>query len=65
MAALDRWPFRFTPQRWPSLIALPAIVVLIGLGVWQLQRHEWKAGLIAEREAAMAAAPTPLPARID
>ncbi len=65
MPAPDRWPFRFTPQRWPTLIALPGIVMLIALGIWQLQRHEWKAGLIAEREAAMAAAPVPLPARID
>ena len=62
---LDRWPFRFRPQRWPSLIALPSVLILIALGVWQLQRHEWKAGLIAEREAGMAAPPVELPARID
>ncbi|MFN0043794.1 MAG: SURF1 family protein [Alphaproteobacteria bacterium] len=33
---------------WPRLVALAGIVVLIGLGTWQMQRHEWKTALIAE-----------------
>ncbi|BBK45142.1 SURF1-like protein [Allostella vacuolata] len=61
----DRWPWRFTPQRGPTLIVIPALLILVALSVWQLQRHEWKAGLIAEREAGMAAPPIELPARID
>lgn len=44
----------------PTLIALPALAVLIGLGVWQLERREWKLDLIARAEARLAAAPVPL-----
>ncbi|MGE0714342.1 MAG: SURF1 family protein [Alphaproteobacteria bacterium] len=65
MALPDRWPFRFRPQPWPTLMAVPGVIVLIALGIWQLQRHEWKAGLIAEREAGISAPAIPLPARID
>jgi surfeit locus 1 family protein len=31
-----------------TALMLAALVVLIGLGVWQLQRLEWKEGLIAK-----------------
>jgi len=44
-----------------TLAAAAAFLVLIGLGTWQLQRREWKGGLIAAREAALAAAPIDLP----
>lgn len=60
----DRWPFRFRPQRGPTLIVIPCLVILLGLSAWQLHRHEWKAGLIAEREAGMQAPPIALPAAI-
>lgn len=36
----------------PTLIVAVAIAVMIGLGVWQLQRAEWKEGLIARYEGA-------------
>lgn len=36
--------------------------ILIGLGVWQLQRLDWKLGLIAQLEAKLSAAPVPVPA---
>ena len=32
---------------WPTLLAIPAIAVLIGLGIWQLERRTWKHDLIA------------------
>ena len=35
----------------PTLIVAAAVAVMIGLGIWQLQRAEWKAQLIAELEA--------------
>ena len=53
---------RFRPRLWPTLISLPAFGLLIGLGVWQLERLEWKSALIAQREAALAAPAVELPA---
>jgi surfeit locus 1 family protein len=35
---------------WPGLFALAALIVLCGLGVWQLQRLAWKQELIARVE---------------
>jgi surfeit locus 1 family protein len=52
---------RFRPSFWPTVIALPMFVVLLGLGFWQLERLHWKEGLIAERAAALASPPAPLP----
>ena len=39
--------------------------LLFALGVWQLQRLEWKRSIIAEIEARISAAPIPLPAEAD
>jgi surfeit locus 1 family protein len=52
---------RFQPTLVPTLFTLVAVVVCAGLGVWQLERLHWKRGLIAEREAALAAAPVSPP----
>ncbi len=39
---------RFRPQLWPSLTTALALAVLVAMGNWQLERLEWKRGLIAE-----------------
>ena len=39
--------------------------ILVGLGVWQVQRLEWKRALLAAMEARIAAAPVALPANPD
>jgi surfeit locus 1 family protein len=39
---------------WPTLLTLVGLVVLIGLGTWQLQRLAWKEGLIARVQAQLA-----------
>ena len=36
-----------TFRPWLTLIVVPALAVLVGLGVWQLQRREWKHALVA------------------
>ena len=45
---------RFRFSLWPTLMSVPAVIVMIGLGVWQLDRLAWKTALmdrIAERTA--------------
>jgi surfeit locus 1 family protein len=37
-----------------TLVVLAAVATMIGLGIWQLQRKEWKEALIARYEAARA-----------
>ena len=48
----------------PVLLGLVGAGFLIGLGVWQLQRLEWKTAIIAKIEAKIAAAPVALPATV-
>ena len=43
-----------------SVAMLAALAVLIGLGVWQLNRLEWKRGLVAQIEARTKAEPITL-----
>lgn len=43
---MKRLPF------WPTLIVGIAIAIMIGLGVWQLQRMAWKEALLAEYQSA-------------
>lgn len=43
-----------------TLVVIPALALLIGLGVWQVQRLHWKEGLIAEAEAAAKQPAAPL-----
>jgi surfeit locus 1 family protein len=45
----------FRPTFWPTVISLPALLVLLGLGTWQMNRLAWKETLIrafAERVSA-------------
>lgn len=45
----------------PLLFGVLGTAVLASFGVWQVQRLDWKEGLIAEIEARIAADPVPLP----
>jgi surfeit locus 1 family protein len=50
-------------RRFPWILTLAtaaALVLLIGLGLWQVERLKWKEGLIAAAEAAAAKPPAPL-----
>ena len=46
-----------------TLIMLVCLAILIGLGVWQLQRKVWKENLIAAMTSRLDAPPQPLPAQ--
>ena len=51
----------FRPQLIPTLFTIVVVLVCAGLGVWQLERLQWKRALIAQREAALAAPVAALP----
>ena len=48
------------PLAVPILVTAVMFAVLVGLGVWQLQRLQWKTGLLAQIDAAEAAPPVAL-----
>lgn len=49
----------------PALAALPCLLVLVGLGIWQLERLAWKEGLIATVAARVNEPARPVPAETD
>ena len=51
----------FRPTFWPTVFTVPAVLLMLGLGIWQVQRLQWKEALIAERTERLTAAPMALP----
>ncbi|MDY6859036.1 MAG: SURF1 family protein [Pseudomonadota bacterium] len=49
----------------PVLFGVFGIAVLVGLGLWQLQRLAWKEAVLAEIDARISAVPVALPAAPD
>lgn len=49
----------------PGVVAVAAFAVLVGLGVWQLERKAWKENLIATLAERQSEAPSPLLPRIE
>ena len=45
----------------PLIIGLIGAAILVALGIWQLQRHQWKWGILAQIDARLSAAPVSLP----
>jgi len=45
----------------PGLVALAALLVLLGLGTWQIERKAWKGALIATLDRRLNDAPIALP----
>ena len=46
---------------WPAAFALPVYAVLMGLGIWQLERLSWKEGVLAQIDDRTHAAPAAIP----
>ena len=45
----------------PTIVVLAAVALMIGLGIWQLQRAKWKEGLLAKYAAAETLPPIEFP----
>ena len=52
--------FRLRPALWPTLISLPIFLFSLGLGVWQMERREWKRDILDRIAVNQAAAPITL-----
>lgn len=50
----------FKPLLVPTLWLIPLLVILCGLGTWQIQRLHWKEGLLAKIHTGLTAPPVPL-----
>jgi surfeit locus 1 family protein len=55
----------FRPLFWPTLFTAPAVLLLLALGFWQVERLFWKKDLIAQRQAAVVAAPVAVPRSLE
>ena len=45
---------RFRPTFWATFFAVPSLVILVALGLWQSERRAWKHDLVARIEASAA-----------
>ena len=51
---------KLRPAFWPTLMSLPILVLALGLGVWQMERREWKRDILDRIAVNQAAAPITL-----
>lgn len=56
---------RFRPSLGLTLVTAPVFLILVALGVWQVQRLGWKTDLIARIDTNLRQPPVPLPADPD
>jgi surfeit locus 1 family protein len=56
---------RFRPTLWATVAVIPVFALLVGLGVWQLQRIKWKNALVEEMQGRMSAPAIELPQPLD
>ena len=60
LLGVPRTMIRLRPALWPTLISLPVLVVSLGLGIWQMERREWKRDILDRMAVNQAAAPVTL-----
>lgn len=51
---------KLRPLKWPTIIMLPIVLFSLSLGVWQMERREWKRDILDRVAANQAAAPITL-----
>jgi surfeit locus 1 family protein len=51
---------KLRPLLWPTLISLPIFIFTLGLGVWQMERREWKRDILDRITTNQAAPPMSL-----
>lgn len=51
---------RLRPALWPTLVSLPILVLSLSLGLWQMERREWKRDILDRIATNQAAAPMTL-----
>ncbi|MDP6390227.1 MAG: SURF1 family protein [Alphaproteobacteria bacterium] len=56
---------RFHPTLWPTVFTIPALIALLALGTWQVERLGWKQELIDRLQARSAGPAVDLPVGID
>lgn len=54
--------YTFKPRLWPTVMTIPALICLLLLGNWQVERLEWKLDLIEKIETRATGTPVSLPA---
>lgn len=52
--------FQLRPAFWPTAFSLAILGVALGLGIWQMERREWKRGILDRIAVNQAAAPIAL-----
>lgn len=52
--------FEFSPALWPTLATLVLLPLLVGLGMWQLERAAWKQALVDTHEESTLQAAVPV-----
>ncbi|HYG85517.1 MAG TPA: SURF1 family protein [Azospirillum sp.] len=55
---------RFRPSLWATLFTVPAVLAMLALGTWQVERLHWKEALIQRVHDRLGSTPVPLPATI-
>ena len=55
----------FRPTLLPTLFTVPALLALLSLGIWQVERLNWKEELIDRLRSRSTAEPVALPRSID
>ncbi len=51
--------FKLRPLLGPTLVSLPILVLCLGLGIWQMERREWKRDILDRIAANQSATPMP------